>query len=90
MKVPARKDYREKKDQAGDKKTERPRRACSETVLIKLLEGVSYAAILKNRKSRVNPEELGVTIGGIRESRSKDLLDEVKCAVKHKGRLDPL
>ena len=41
-------------------------------------EGVSYALVLENLKSRVNPEELGVTIEGIRETRSKDLLVERK------------
>ena len=35
-------------------------------------EGFSYVAILENLKSRVNPEELEITIDGIRETRSKD------------------
>ena len=48
-----------------------------EAVLIKSSEGVSCAVILKNLKSRVNPEELEARIGGIRETRSKDLLVEV-------------
>ena len=52
------------------------------------MEGVSYAAILKNQKSRVNPEELGFKIGGIRETRTKDLLVEVKCAAEDRGRLN--
>ena len=51
-------------------------------------EGVSYATILKNLKSRVNPEELGITIGGIRETRTKDLLVEIKCDAKDRVRLD--
>ena len=45
-------------------------------------------AILKNLKSRVNPEGLGVKIRGIREYRTKDLLVEVKCAVEDRGKLD--
>ena len=44
--------------------------------------------LLKNLKSRVNPTELGVRIGGIRETRAKDLLVEVKCAAENRGRLD--
>ena len=52
------------------------------------MEGVSYAEILKNLKSRVNPEELGVEVGGIRETRTKDLLVEIKCAAGNRGKLD--
>ena len=43
---------------------------------------MSYAAILRNLKIRVSPEELGAKIGGIRETRAKDLLVELKCNVK--------
>ena len=64
-----RKDRRIKKPKAAPQKPTRPKRGRSKAVLIKSLEGVSYAAILKNLKSRVNPEELGVKIGGIREIR---------------------
>ena len=39
-------------------------------------------------KSRVNPKELGVTVHGIRETRSKDLLVEMRCAEKDRDRLD--
>ena len=39
-------------------------------------------------KSRTNPEELGVKIGGIRETRTKDLLIEVKCAAENRKRLN--
>ena len=45
--------------------------------------------ILRNPKSFVNFEELGVKIGGIRETRTKDLLVEVKRAAEDRGRLDP-
>ena len=58
------------------------REGIQKAVLIRPLEGISYAAILKNLKSRVNPEGLGVTIGGIRETMSKDLLVEVRCVTK--------
>ena len=52
------------------------------------MEGVSYAAILKSLKSRVNPEEVGVKIGGNRETRTKDLMVEIKCAAEDRGSLD--
>ena len=65
MEVLLRKDLRKKKLKPTPKKSERPKRARSEAVIIKPLEGVSYAAILKNLKSRVNPEELGDRIGDI-------------------------
>ena len=48
----------------------------------------SYAAILKSLKSSVNPEELGISVLGIRDTRSKDLLVEMKCVAKDRGRLD--
>ena len=70
------------------RKPEGPKRARSEAVIMKPVERVSYAAILKNLKSRVNPEELGVKVGGIRETRTKDLLVEIKCAAADRGKLD--
>ena len=39
---------------------------------------MSYASILRELKKRVNPDELGVTVQGIRETRSKDFLVELK------------
>ena len=66
-----------------------PKRVHSEAVSIKPSDGVSYAESLKSLKSRVNPEELGFKIGGIRETRTKDLLVKVKCAAENRGRLDP-
>ena len=74
---PLREDLRKKKPKTATRERERPKRARSEAVLVKPSEGVSYAAILKNLKSRVNPEELGIKIGGIRDTRTKDLLVEV-------------
>ena len=72
VEVPTRKDLRKNKmSEPENRRTERPKRARSEAVLIKPSEGISYAAILKNLKSRVNLEELGVTIGGIRETRQR-------------------
>ena len=56
--------------------------------MIKSSEGLSYAAILKNLKIRVNPEVLGAKIGGIKECRTKDLLVELKCNVKDRVSLD--
>ena len=45
---------------------------------------------MKNLKSRANAEELGVTNGEIRETRTKDLLFEVRCAAKDRGSLDSI
>ena len=55
--------------------------------LINLTEGVSYAAMLKDLEKRIKPEELGVAFQGIRETRFKDLLVELKC-FKDRGWLD--
>ena len=89
VEVPTRRDLRKKKkSKPAPKKPERSKRARSEAVIIKPAEGVSYAAILKNLNSRVNSEELEVRIVGIRETRTKDLLVEVKCTAENRGRLD--
>ena len=40
---------------------------------MKYAERMSYATILRDRKKRVNPDELRTTVQGIRETRSKDL-----------------
>ena len=69
VEAPLRKVLRKKKLQPTPKKPERPKRVRSEAVIIQPLKGVSYAAILKNLKGRVNPEELGIKIGGVRETR---------------------
>ena len=82
--VPAKRDIRKKKkSKPAPKKPEGPKRARSEAVIIKPAD-----AILKNLKSRVNPEELGFRIDGIRETRTKYLLVEVKCAAENRGKLD--
>ena len=49
---------------------------------------MSYAAILKDLKKHVKPDELAVTVHGIRETRSEDLLVELKCSKEGRGRLD--
>ena len=49
---------------------------------------MSYSCILRELKKRVNSDELGATVQGIRETRSKDLLVELKCSKKDRGRLD--
>ena len=85
IKVPVNKDPCKKKTKLASKKPERPKRVHSELVQIKCTESVSNAAFLKNLKSRVNPEELGVKIGGIRETRTKNLVVEVKCAAEDRG-----
>ena len=56
-------------------------------MLIKPTERVSYAAILKDLKKRVKPDEMGITGQGIRETRSKDILEELECSKKDRGRL---
>ena len=89
MKVPAKKDIRKKRKNKPERKTPvRSRPVRSKAILIKPSEGVSYAAVLKNLKSRVNPNELGAKIGGIRETRTKDLLVELKCKAKDSVKLD--
>ena len=88
MKILARKMLRKKKPKPEAKKPDWPRRTRPEAVLIKPTEGVSYAAILKDLKKHVEPDELGVTVHGIRETRSKDLLVELKCSKEGRGRLD--
>ena len=65
-----------------------PRRARSEAVHIKPAEGMSYATILRDLKKRVNPDELGTTVQGIRETRPKDLLVELRCPKEGRARLD--
>ena len=49
---------------------------------------MSYAAILKDLKKHVKPDELGFTVHAISETRSKDLLVELKCSKEGRGRLD--
>ena len=57
MRFLLRRDLRKKKkSKPAPNEPERPKRARSKAFIIKPAEGVSYAAILKNLKSRVNPE----------------------------------
>ena len=49
---------------------------------------MSYASILRDLKRRVNPDELGVTVQGIREMHPKDLLVELNFPKEGRGRLD--
>ena len=74
-----------KKPNPEAKKPDLSRRACPEAGLIKLAEEVSYAAILKNLKKHVKPDELGVTVHGIRETCSKDLLGKWNVPKKAEG-----
>ena len=80
--IPRKKDLPKKKGKKPSNTPEKPRRACPEAVLIKPVEGISYVTILRELKKRVNPDELGATVQGIREMRSKDLLEELKCSTK--------
>ena len=88
MEVLTRKNLWKQKPIPETKKPEWPRRPCPEAVLIKLAKKVSYVAILKDVKKRVKPEELGNIVQGIRETRSKDLLMDLKCSKEDRGWLD--
>ena len=77
-----RKELWKKEPKPGARKPERSRRARPEVVLVKHAEGVSYAIILRSLKSRVNPEELGVTVQGIRETRSRGYLVAIRDVVR--------
>ena len=88
--VPNRKDLRKKKkkEKKLSRTPEKSRRVRPEAVLIKPVEGMSYASILRELKKRVNPDELGATVQEIGETCSKDLLVELKCSTKSRERLD--
>ena len=88
MEVSVRKNLWKKKPKPKAKKPDWLKRTRPEAVLIKPTEGVSYAAILKDLTKHVKPDELGVTVHGIRETRSKDLLVELKSSKEGRGRLD--
>ena len=49
---------------------------------------MSYAPILRELNKCVNPDELDATVQGIRETRSKDLLVELKCSTKNRERFN--
>ena len=68
--------------------SERPSRTRPEAVLIKPAERMSYTSILRELKKRVNPDELGAAVPGIRKTRSKDLQVGLKCSKKDRGWLD--
>ena len=57
-------------------------------MLIKPAEGIGYASILRDLKKRVNSDELGATVQGIRETRSKDLLVVLRCSKEGRDQLD--
>ena len=90
VEVPDREDLRKKKKEEKklSRTQEKSRRAHPEAVLIKPAEGMSYASILRGLKKRVNPDELGTTVQGIRETRSKELIVELKCSKNDRERLD--
>ena len=84
--VPARKILQKETKKAA-KIPERRKRTRPEAVLIKPVEGMSYATILRDLKKRVHPDELGVIVQRIRETRSKDFMVELKCSKEGRGRL---
>ena len=73
VEVPNKKDIRKKKGKKPSKTPEKPRRVRPEAMLVKPAERMSYASILRELKKRVNPDELGATVQGIRETRTKHL-----------------
>ena len=73
-----------KKDTKTPERRGRPR---SEAVLIKPAKEMSNASILRDLERCVNPDELGVTVKGIREVRTKDLLVELKYPKESRERL---
>ena len=50
---------------------------------------MSYASILRDLKRHVNPDELGVTVQRIRQTRLKDLLVKLRCPKEGRERLNP-
>ena len=72
MDVPVGNNLQKQKPKPEAKKPEWPKRARREAMLIQPTEGVSYAAILKDLKKRVKPDEQGVTVQKIRETRSEN------------------
>ena len=79
VQVPLKKDLWMKKEKKPSKRPEKSRFSRPEAVLIKPAEGMSYATILRELKKRVNPDELGTTVQKIKETRSKDVLVELRC-----------
>ena len=90
VEVPNRKDLRKKKkkEKKLSRTPEKSRRVRPEAVLTKRAEGTSCASILRELKKRVYPDDLGTTVQGMRETRSKDLPVELKCSTKSRERLD--
>ena len=66
VKVPVKKNLQKKKK--AFRTPERPCRARPKAVLIKPVEGMSYASIQRELQKRVNPDELGATVQGIRKT----------------------
>ena len=87
MEVSSRKILKKKKRKKPARTPEKSSRARPEAVLIKPAKEMSYASILRELEKRVNPDELGATVQEIRETHSKDLLVELKCSKKDRGRL---
>ena len=90
VEAPNRKDLRNNKSKEKKLSTtpEKSRFVRPEAVINKPAEGMSYSSILPELKKRVNPDELGATVQGIRETRSKDLLVELKCSTKSRKKID--
>ena len=84
----ARKNLQKKKRKKAERTPKRPSHPRAEAVLMKPVEGMSDAFILRKLKKRVNPDELGVTVQGIRETRCKDVLVKLKSSKKDIEQLD--
>ena len=86
--VPTRKNLQKRKRKKAERTPKRHSHARPEAVIMKPVEGMSYALILRDLKKRVNPNELGATVQGIRETHSKHLLVKLKCSKNDRERLD--
>lgn len=63
------------------------RRARPEAILVKPAQGQSYAQVLKDLKCKIKPDTLGVKIKGVRQTRSGDVLIEVKSEGEGRSKL---
>lgn len=72
----------------ADGKKRRPRRnrrKRPEAVLIKPTQGTSYADVLKSIRSQVNPDEMGVKVKAVRQTRAGDILVELRATSEAKA-----
>lgn len=80
-------DERAKPPSKTRTKKEPLRRARPEAVLVKPAQGQSYAQVLKDLKSKIEPGTLGVKVKGIRKTRNGDVLIEVQGETEGRNKL---